>query len=237
MVQEKLSGEERKLAIVEAARPLFAAHGFEGTTTRQIAQAAGVSEALLFKYFPNKEALYGELLACCHPNDPMVLSADSLEPGVESLVLIFAGLMARIFLGPLQKEERKKHDAFKRLMIYSILEGSGFARTFMAERMQDWGPRIEACWKAAQKSGDLDPPPGSSQNAMWLVHHLALSLALFHLSNPPAVNYGESKEALFKQAAWFALRGIGVREEVIRKSLTGKKLTHLLERLRSTTTP
>ena len=52
---------ERKAAIVEAALPLFARQGFAATTTKQLALAAGVSEALLYKHFPSKEALYREI--------------------------------------------------------------------------------------------------------------------------------------------------------------------------------
>ena len=48
----KLSGEERRAAIIKAVRQVFAEKGFDGTTTRELADAAGVSEALLFKHFP-----------------------------------------------------------------------------------------------------------------------------------------------------------------------------------------
>src|SRR5258708_9893038 len=62
----KLSGEERRAAIVKAVRGVFARKGFHGTTTRELAEAAGVSEALPFKHFPNKEALYSAMvLSCC----------------------------------------------------------------------------------------------------------------------------------------------------------------------------
>jgi len=53
----KLSSEERRADIVKAVRRVFAEKGFDGTTTRELAYAAGVSEALLFKHFPHKEAL------------------------------------------------------------------------------------------------------------------------------------------------------------------------------------
>ena len=46
----KLSGEERRAAIIKAVRRLFAEKGFHGTTTRELAEAAGVSEALLFSW-------------------------------------------------------------------------------------------------------------------------------------------------------------------------------------------
>jgi AcrR family transcriptional regulator len=47
-------------ALLEAARELFAAGGFERTTVRAVADRAGVNQALLFRYFGNKEALFAE---------------------------------------------------------------------------------------------------------------------------------------------------------------------------------
>jgi AcrR family transcriptional regulator len=49
--------------LIAAAAALFAAKGFNGTTTKEIAKAAGVSEALVFKHFPTKRALYAAILA------------------------------------------------------------------------------------------------------------------------------------------------------------------------------
>ncbi len=57
------SGQERQAGLIAAAASLFAAKGFNGTTTREIAKAAGVSEALVFKHFPTKQALYAAILA------------------------------------------------------------------------------------------------------------------------------------------------------------------------------
>jgi AcrR family transcriptional regulator len=47
-------------ALLTAARELFAAGGFERTTVRAVAERAGVNQALLFRYFGNKEALFAE---------------------------------------------------------------------------------------------------------------------------------------------------------------------------------
>src|SRR5439155_23954289 len=57
------SGQERQASIITAAASLFAAKGFQGTTTREIAKTAGISEALVFKHFPTKRALYAAILA------------------------------------------------------------------------------------------------------------------------------------------------------------------------------
>src|SRR5436190_1872122 len=60
-MDQRLSAEQRRTAIVKAALPLFARKGFANTTTRELAEAAGVSEALIYKHFPSKESLYAEI--------------------------------------------------------------------------------------------------------------------------------------------------------------------------------
>src|SRR5438094_5872497 len=86
----RLSSEERRAAIIKAVRCTFAEKGFHGTTTRELAEAAGVSEALLFKHFPNKEALYSAMQLCCgNEQDPDKLERiKALESSTSTLVLI-----------------------------------------------------------------------------------------------------------------------------------------------------
>jgi len=54
-------GEARRL-LLDTARRLFTEHGYAGATTRQIADEAGVSEPLLFRYFGNKAGLFDEAM-------------------------------------------------------------------------------------------------------------------------------------------------------------------------------
>jgi AcrR family transcriptional regulator len=49
--------------ILEAARQLFAEKGFEGSTTRDIADAAGIASGTLFNYFAIKEVILASLAA------------------------------------------------------------------------------------------------------------------------------------------------------------------------------
>ncbi len=55
-VTAEIKAETRE-RILEAARELFASRGFEVTTTREIAEAAGIAAGTLFNYFPTKEAI------------------------------------------------------------------------------------------------------------------------------------------------------------------------------------
>lgn len=56
----------RRAQILETALRLFAMQGFDGTSTREIAQAAGISEGLIFHYFPTKEDLLNSVFDTRH---------------------------------------------------------------------------------------------------------------------------------------------------------------------------
>src|SRR5437016_9924507 len=97
----KLSGEDRRAAIIKAVRRVFAEKGFDGTTTRELADAAGVSEALLFKHFPNKEALFSAMqVSCCDAQDlGRFERLRALEPSASTLVLLVHFLTSLILGG------------------------------------------------------------------------------------------------------------------------------------------
>src|SRR5436305_11365724 len=98
----KLSSEERRAAIIKAVRRVFADKGFHGTTTRELAEAAGVSEALLFKHFPNKEALYSAMQLSCsgEQHAEKLERLKTLEPSASALVFLVHLLVSRLLAGP-----------------------------------------------------------------------------------------------------------------------------------------
>lgn len=57
-VRRRRSGEEVRALILRAARAAFAEHGFAGATTRDIAERAGATEALIFRHFGSKAGLF-----------------------------------------------------------------------------------------------------------------------------------------------------------------------------------
>ena len=54
---------DTRTELLNAAVAVFSQHGFRGSTTRRIAEAAGVNEVTLFRYFGSKEALLQEAIA------------------------------------------------------------------------------------------------------------------------------------------------------------------------------
>src|ERR1051325_1658654 len=53
---------ERKRQLMQHAKKLFVTLGYQHTTTEKIAQAAGVTEPVLYRHFSSKKALFLEVL-------------------------------------------------------------------------------------------------------------------------------------------------------------------------------
>ncbi len=217
----RLSAPERREAILTAVRQVFADKGFHGTTTRELAEAAGVSEALLFKHFPTKEALFAAMQAssCSERDSAEFQRLLALEPSTSTLVLLVHFLVAKMVLGrPRRPEcEGDEEGTLHRLMLRSLMEDGEFARLFLQRVASCWVPKLEECLRAAADAGDLTDQSVAPPLRAWFVHHLAVML-MIHLQPPtPAVDYGVSREKLVEQAVRFALRGLGLEDQAIQR--------------------
>ena len=119
-MRERLTSEERRSQILDIALGLFSEKGFNGTRTREIADAAGISETLIFQHFESKEELYNAALRELHKPHPM-------KPEVEKQMVekddfaVFKTLALHII-----KHGRQDPRAI-RLSIFSALEGTHLA--------------------------------------------------------------------------------------------------------------
>jgi AcrR family transcriptional regulator len=227
----RLNGEERRVSIVESARPLFAAKGFYGTSVRDIARAAHVSEALLYRHFPSKDALYKEVQI--YPEKIQLQFMNGLkkiEPGTERLVFIVYLVFHQILLEvPGYKKDQKIHE---RLLFQSFLEDGSYARKiFKMLQKGDWFKILLESFKVAKQSGHLVDMPISRENRLWFAHHLAMALNLCHLQGEPAFEYQGSLETLVEQAVFFALRGIGLTDAVMKAFFKPKRLRQIKQQL------
>ena len=130
----RMSAEVRRLQIVRVAVRLFSEHGFRGTTTKEIAQAAGVSEAIIFRHFATKDELYSAIIdhKSCEgaASDLSCTVAEVIKGGVAGAIsakddrAVFEGLA----LGMM--EHHKQDPDFLRILMYSALEGHQLTQMF-----------------------------------------------------------------------------------------------------------
>lgn len=221
--QVRMNAEDRKIAIINAAKPLFAANGFNGTSMRQIARAAKVSEGLLYRHFPGKEAMYKEILSYVGTlSNRTVKEIEELERGTETLILIvYATFQMILFEVPGKKEPQKMHERF---LFYSLLEDVSYAQMVFKNMFDSLYGIVLENFEAAVKSGDIVYINGKKPHYFWFIHHLAMALNLCHLSSTPAFKYDVSKEELAEDALIFALRGIGMTNDAILKYYKPKRM-------------
>ncbi len=223
MRAQRLSCEERKEAIVKAVLPIFARNGFANTTTRELAKAAGVSEALLYKHFPSKESLYAEIQTFgCRGCDPGLQKLISLEPSTSTLVYIVYYIMRINIVG--RGKEAICAETRHRMILNSCLEDGSFSRFLFHNRFAENISKIVECMDAAAEAGDMVSSPVSKPNLLLFAHHLATMIATMHLPKKPVVDYEATREELVQQAVWFALRGVGLRDDAIKRHYNPKAL-------------
>ena len=211
----KMCGEDRRTAIIKTAQKVFVEKGFYRTTTRELAQAAGVSEALLFKHFPNKEALYSAIkMSCCKEEGSKLTEwLRSLEPSTSALVLLVHDHISHILGG--RPEEGKR--SFLHLVLHSLMDDGEFARLGIQEGPSHWVQKIEECIVAAKAAGDVVDGPVQARLGGWFAVQVIAGIMMHFLPADPVIDYGVPREELVKQVTWFCLRGMGLKEEAIQR--------------------
>jgi AcrR family transcriptional regulator len=118
--------ERKRHEILDSAMELFAMKGFRGTTTRDLAAAAGVNEAIIFRHFNTKQELYRAIL-----EEKLIQMRAAPFTDLEALAKSgddqkFLEAVGLAFL------ERHEHDTtFMRLLLFSALEGHELADMFL----------------------------------------------------------------------------------------------------------
>lgn len=138
----RMAAVDRRLQIAQTAMRLFSERGFRGTTTKEIAQAAGVSEAIIFRHFATKEDLYSaiiDLKSCDGFAAGLAAGAD--HESCPQVVEKFRGLVGEAMqarddravfegLALAMLEHHQSDKEMLRLLLYSALEGHQLAQMF-----------------------------------------------------------------------------------------------------------
>ena len=191
---------ERRQQLIDAAVRVFADRGFRGATTREIAVAAGVTEAVIFQHFPDKDALYAAILEQKSREDQahqwIAQMQAAEEAGDNSAVLriLFAGIVGR--------HERDPY--VLRLMVYSALEQHPLAQQLHAQGMRLY-KFLEQFIVKGQRAGRFrDAPPAVLVRLILAVPiYYVMQRRLFGTPWPPA-----SPDDLVDNGVQFALAGL-----------------------------
>jgi AcrR family transcriptional regulator len=198
----RLTPSARRDLIIAAAIPLFARKGFAGTTTREIAEAAGVSEALVFKHFANKTALYDAIVQNFHEARPTFEGLRALPSSTHSLVRIVRVTTA--YFSTLMNDSDVARARY-RMYLRSLSEDGVFAAIALEAYAVEVQDAFTQSFNAARAAGHLVVSAPNAAAAFWMMvrHHLMLSS---NAMLPREV----APELVPAESVGFILRGIGL---------------------------
>jgi AcrR family transcriptional regulator len=166
----RMAGGERRLQILGVAMQLFSQRGFGGTTTKEIALAAGVSEAMVFRHFATKKELYSAILdhkACVHDTmEPLQVVAEAVARKDDAAV--FEGLA----LDALNQHDRDPE--FHRLLLHSALEEHELAQMFWEKFVKRVYRNLRGYIRERQRDGairEVDPLVVVRAFIGMIIHH------------------------------------------------------------------
>jgi len=115
----RMPAGDRRRQLLDAALELFSRKGFGGTTTKEIAAAAGVTEAIIFRHFASKQALYTAVLdskaESCEHEEWLAEIQKHMDRNDDAGVL---RTFAAAILASYRDDAR-----FERILLFAALEG------------------------------------------------------------------------------------------------------------------
>jgi AcrR family transcriptional regulator len=122
---QRMAADDRRKQLLAASIVVFARNGYHGATTRAIAREAGVAEALLYRYFTNKQALFKEAVASTserlvhglaevfvrHPDSPLDAFTELLE-FCRAVLLRSESLAKMIFIVSAELDDPEVRDIY-----------------------------------------------------------------------------------------------------------------------------
>lgn len=224
MKQQRLKGEQRCEAIRQAMREVFAEKGFEGTTTRELAKAAGVSEALLYRHFPSKQAMYEAMTETClgERGEAEYNQILSLDPSASTLVLLTHFLISQMLFEC--KKERRSTDV---LVVRSLLSDGDFVRAIYKKRGYSLQKKMAESLRVARQAGEAYEVGPEAALAGWLMKSVGIGFNLLMSPKPTLLDFEMTPEQITENCVTFVLQGLGLKPEVIKRYYNPKAFSLL----------
>lgn len=186
---ERLKAEERREQIILAAVELFSRRGFRGTTTREVAEAVGISEAGLFKYFATKEDLYTAIIEVKAHTDVVIAKAAVAAKRCDD-----AGVFRAVAMHFLREGQRDP--TLMRLLLFSALEGHVLSEMFFRSRVRHLHDFLADYIRAGAAAGRFRPldPLLAARAFLGMVFHNLLIHELFAVKRDPTQGVHEVVE-------------------------------------------
>ena len=206
MSATRLSSAGRRASIIAAAKAVFARHGLEGARTQQIAKAAGISEALLFRHFPTKTHIYRAVLREVIADQNATFRLHGMaEPSTEGLLEVLRRTISYAMQGM-----NAANAEGMRMVVGSLAADGGYARLVYRRALRLSLPRLERALAAAQADGGVVGTAISPANAAAFLEHVGTMMMMARCHERAVIPYHDA--SVLRDAVLFCGRGVGIVE-------------------------
>lgn len=177
---------EKRAAILDAAKALFPARGYDGVSMDAIAQAAGVSKLTVYSHFQDKDTLFVEAVkARCEDLLPSDLFVARFEGPIRGQLL----RIARAFFSLITSEDAVN---IHRMMSRQLPDDSHLPRLFWEAGPKRTTEALAAFLQAEHAAGELHIPDGALAASQFFCllkgeHHAKLTCGCHDPLDPAAV--------------------------------------------------
>jgi len=177
---------ERRQEIIRAAMEVFARNGFGGSTTRKIAENAGISEAMIYSHFRNKQDLYTAIID--EKLQPLDAMRNKDDPRV--FTTIVSNYLRR----------HSEDTTFLRLLLFSGLEGHELASMFVAGPVRKFFEFLADYIRERIEEGVFKPvnPEITSRCLLGMVHYFVLLREILGDDTLKPIDQTEAIETIVK---------------------------------------
>ena len=189
--RKRMKANERRQEIIRAAMEVFAENGFGGSTTREIAENAGISEAMIYNHFRNKHDLYTAIIdEKLQESEPLYYPLDAIRNRDDRRV--FATIVSNYL------QRHGEDTTLLRLLLFSALEGHELASMFVAGPVRKFFEFLADYIRERIGEGAFKPvnPEIASRCLLGMVHYFVLFQKIFGDDTLSPVDPAETIETI-----------------------------------------
>jgi TetR/AcrR family transcriptional regulator len=192
------SDGDTRAAILAAARSVFAQHGLDGTSVREVAKAASVNNAMIYYHFKDKDALYRSVLSDSFSaitdvwNDPVFLSDTTVRRKIEKYVESFIRF-------------QQGNENLRRIMAMEFAASAGNITCMCEQYFADSYVRLIKIFKEGMRKGELKKfdPSLAVASLIGIITHNFILLPMAEHVQGKTVNLSPKKFGAFVTDLFF----------------------------------
>ncbi|MCW0182373.1 MAG: TetR/AcrR family transcriptional regulator [Zavarzinia sp.] len=196
--------QRNKARIIAAAEKVFAERGYDGATTAEIAEIAGLAKSNVHYYFGTKEAIYREVVAGIV--DLWLKAFGEITAEDDPATAISAYIRQKLLYS-------RKRPLASRIFATEIIRGAPILRPFLEADLRDWvedKAKVLAHWAAQGRMDEVSP-----HHFFFMIWAATQTYADFASQIAAVLGHKRLREADFEEAiatvTAIVLKGCGIR--------------------------